>query len=593
MIDNSYALEALFGKGNSLWREETQHEAMLLMGAVYKANTAAREQITSAILTGPPPQLAKDENDETSTRQIFEMLAYLESEGLPLLPEAQRKLTEIREKHQRWEPRKYPGMSMWVESGVGGTSFTPEDINSIAPEDVPNRVIACDEQSRRYFCEAVGVRVGHEPDWGSRVLDALLLNMDKLPKDAINPILWGIRATLTDNTSKIEKDGVVTVLHKFSSMVEKRPIPSMWSSLPTLLRNLISKFTIPVEVWSGLGSQLASIFEAFGYERTEESRPIEWLHRAINHPYGDMTEVYLIVAQQHVNALASTGKSLALEPHAESFFSHTLAHYNVGSRYGLCLLAQQLSWIEAISPKLAESLYPDFEWMTHEERSMIAWSGYLWNNTLSRRLGEDFPSTYLNAARRYSEFGSQERRGLAIHVSAVFWFHPDRPELLYQFASAVDAELRLDMLHGWKRHLKNAQEETAKQFFAEVLFPYWDWCVRQDFFSGDNGDRERFAFWELVPLSFASFPEASGRAIQWRPSKITHTSLFVRDAVNDSTQRFPNELTELLIALLEFDPYPQARTKEYHRSWDVLKGTGVKRLTDLKNTLAKKGIDVG
>jgi hypothetical protein len=93
-------------------------------------------------------------------------------------------------------------------------------------------------------------------------------------------------------------------------------------------------------------------------------------------------------------------------------------------------------------------------------------------------------------------------------------------------------------------------------------------------------------------LSFASFPEASRKAIERRPSKIEHLGLFVEDAVNDSTLRYPNELTELLIALLEFDPYPHWQEKDWRRSWQALKDTGATRLSELENTLAKKGISV-
>ncbi len=120
-------------------------------------------------------------------------------------------------------------------------------------------------------------------------------------------------------------------------------------------------------------------------------------------------------------------------------------------------------------------------------------------STLSRYLVQNFEETYIPAALRHSEFGTEERKGLANHVSAVFWFHQDRIDLLYQFARAVDSKLRLDVLRGWQSHLANAQEDNTKNFFERILFPYWDWCGQQVFFSGHDGDNERFAFWELVP----------------------------------------------------------------------------------------------
>jgi hypothetical protein len=360
--------------------------------------------------------------------------------------------------------------------------------------------------------------------------------------------------------------------------------------LPSLMQAVVGKFRLPVETWNELAIRLASIFEAFDYEREEEARAIEWRHRAINHPYGDTTELYLTLAQQNVNTLSGAGKALDLEPHAESFFSHLLAHYNIGSRYGLCLLAPSLSWLEAVSPKVASLMYPYFEWVAGEERSLVAWSGFLWSNTISRRLVETFGSTYLSAAKHHSDLATQEKRGLANHVSAVFWFHPGRTELLYQFASAVDSELRIGLIRSWKSHLENAKEDTAKIFFETIIFPYWDWCTRQDFFTGNHGDNERFAFWELVPLSSAYFPEACRQAVQKRPSKIEHVGLLARVAVNDSTLRYPDELAELLIALLDVDAHPLWQERDWRHSWRMLKGTGTRRLVDLENALAKKGI---
>ena len=146
------------------------------------------------------------------------------------------------------------------------------------------------------------------------------------------------------------------------------------------------------------------------------------------------------------------------------------------------------------------------------------------------------------------------------------------------------------MLRGWQSHLANAQEDNTKNFFESILFPYWDWCEQQVFFTGDNGDNERFAFWELVPRSSACFPEAYRRAIRLPPSKVAHIGLFVSDAVNDSTLRYPNELTGFLIAVLELDEHPLWLEKEWRESWKALKDAGANNVTEFENSLARKGI---
>jgi len=593
MIDNAHVLDILFGKGNTLWRIETRNEAMLLMRALYKSEAGSREKITAAILTGPPPGPLGLDGDEGLDWDIFQMLSFLESEHLPLLAEAQRKLGEIRQQNPEWQSNKDNSATIWTEAGRGPENITTEVIRSVEPEDIPNKIATFKdswEKSRRGFCEGIGVSIARDPEWGRRVMNALQLNVETLPLDSINPILWGIRATLTDNTIKIEKEDVVALLNKFGSMIDSRPLPAMWTSLPSLLRQVVGKYELSIASWTEIGIRLASLFEGFDYERNEEREPIEWHQRAINHPYGDIAELFLNLAQQQVNIMLREEKPLSLDPQAEHFFFQVLNNYNVGSRYGLCLLAQRLRWLEAISRDFAEVLLSAFDWAQGGERPLVAWSGYLWSNTLSRSLVDSFDRTYVLAAKRYAEFATGERIGLSRHVSAVFWFDPQRVDLLCEFASAVDSQLRVELLRGWKRHLQNAQEENVRRFYDAILFPYWDWCARQDFFRGDSADKERFGFWELVPLSFASFPEARRRAVERRPSTVDHLGLLVRDAVNESTLRYPDDLTELLIAVLECDPHPQWQDKDWREGWHVLKNSGAKRLTDLENALAKKGV---
>lgn len=598
MIDSAHILDVLFGRGNVLWRRETEHEAMLLLKAFYKkANPPVREMITSEILAGPPPHLLSEDTDEErgneKDRIIFEILTCLELEHLPLVSHAESKLSEIRQRHLEWKPARYPESSMSVESGVLEEAVPADAISSATPEDAADQIIRFrdnPQESLRSICEAIGIRITRDPEWGLRVMDTLDANVQSLPKNAMNPIFWGIRAAVTDNISEITNDHISTIFKKLLAMTEKRSIPTMWSSLPNLMQALVGKFDLPVETWNELSIRLASIFEDFDYERANETKPIDWRHKAINHPYGDTTELYLMVSQQHVNALSAAGKALDIGSHAENFFSHMLAHYNIGSRYGLCLLAPWLSWIEAVSPKVAALLYPYYEWGSEDERSLVAWSGYLWSNTLSRRLVENFANTYLTAAEHHSELASQERTGLATHVSAMFWSYPDELELLYKFATRVDSDLRGMLLQGWKRHLANAQETSAIQFFEKVIFPYWDWCSRQHFFNGPEGSWERFGFWELAPLSFEYFPEACQRALNRRPSILPHTGTFLSDVINDSTSCFPDALAELLIAFLDIDINPHWHMKDWDRGWRLLKNAGTKRLMDLANALAKKGI---
>ena len=63
-------------RGNSLWRRETRHGAMLLMSALYKADTGAREKISSAVLAGPPSQLLEEKGETDKDWDILRCLHF-------------------------------------------------------------------------------------------------------------------------------------------------------------------------------------------------------------------------------------------------------------------------------------------------------------------------------------------------------------------------------------------------------------------------------------------------------------------------------------------------------------------------------------
>ena len=320
MIETAHVLEVLFGAQNSLWRGDTQHEAMLLMATLYNKNPEAREQITSAILMGPPEKLLKQEDrGEGKERDIFEILAFLESKQAPLLPDSSHKLDQIRKLHPEWVPAKFPGLSMWVESRPSDGGGAANEMSSVAPEGIVEKIVKSHEtvpSSVREACEAIGVRIGREPQWGLSALDAIHLNLSSLPASAINPILWGIRATITDNSSRLDHGSVLLLLDKFLEMTANDPEPEIWTSLPSLLCTIAAKFGLATDAWNQLGIRLASVFQGFDYERSDEGSPVDWRQRAINHPHGDVTELYIRAARHHVNILAAEEKPLNVGQHA-------------------------------------------------------------------------------------------------------------------------------------------------------------------------------------------------------------------------------------------------------------------------------------
>lgn len=517
------------------------------------------------------------------------------TEGLPLTAISQEKLAEIRRRHPKWQAPKYPGMTHWIESGWVGNKTSAIDVKALDPQQVPDAIVNFQptwDKSLRDLCEATGVAIARDPIWGTAVLDHLRERLDALPEDSLNPILWGIRGPVNDGSAKLDTQSVIALLGAIRRLIEKRPQPAAWSSLPSVLNDLTKKFSLSISDWHELGLYLEAMFRDYDYKRTEEERPIEWLQRAVNHPYGDLAQAYRDLAQQYVDRLSKDEKSLSFEPHSEAFFDRTTRYYGAGSRYGLCLLTERMSWMEAVSPEFADRMKPLFDWTENSERAQVAWSGYLWSRTLSRVLVENFAVTYINTIKRHAEFGSWELEGLASHTAAVFWLKLSGLDSLYRVAEAGNSGFRLSLLRDWKSHLSTARPDNADEFFRTILFPYWDWCARQSFFAKGTGDNERFGFWELLPYANSSFPEASRRAVQYRPLKHETFGMFVEEIVKDTALKYPDDLLDLLIVLLEMDAHTYLQKKEWQAAWEALKGTGSGKLDILANVLARRDISL-
>ena len=149
MIDRVHVLETLFGRKNALWQRETQHEAMLLMRALYTNDVEAREKIVTAVLEGPPQELLSGEVEHEAERELFEMLSFLESSEHVVLPaEAQKILSTLRGTHPEWRPRPYPGLSIWIEPGSVRKEVGVDEINSIKPADLPEKIVGFQETGK-------------------------------------------------------------------------------------------------------------------------------------------------------------------------------------------------------------------------------------------------------------------------------------------------------------------------------------------------------------------------------------------------------------------------------------------------------------
>ena len=509
---------------DKLWQSETKHEAMRLLKSLYESSPEHWDKLIDYILIGPPLSKGKDSEDDKryTEHKVFTMLEYLQDSELELTSRGKKYIEKIKLKYPKWKS----GLDADIENPVHvewhKNPFTIEDIHSKAPKEAALMLRDYEgtwKRERSDFCNTVGAVCRQYSKWGLELFDHLNDILTELPEDTINHIIWGLQ--ITDEKEKVawSLKQAHRMVNIFQKMVEKRPDGKFWTSLSDLLQNWQKTYKVGFDFFSNLLNKLAIMFKSFDYERERKDGPVEWNQRAVNHPYFDLTELYLTYAQQRVAEQKKAGINYDIDPEIINFFEFTIENYDYGTRYGLCVLCRWLSWFEAIVPDWTEKkLIPAFNWDNNKEMALIAWSGYLWNRTFSRYLSKQFDDYFLDAAQHYKEFVKDERKGLTAHVAALLWFKEIEISDLKKFTSLIDREGRINILAMWKQHLDRAEKPLAESFWNTTIIPYWDWCERQRYLVLPNGNKERFRFWELIPYSYQIFNRAVKRAVNLAPS---------------------------------------------------------------------------
>lgn len=595
MLSKNKILSLLLEHDN-LWENETRHEAMLLYKSLYEKYPESREVLIDHVLKGPPAENVEEDLKERLKYDVFELLEYLQESGLELTNSGTRQLEEMKNNYPKWKLSRDADISAPFHIGRHENPFTVEEIHSKKPSEVSEILKSYEgswERSRSDLCRTVGMTCHQYPDWALELFSCLKNIIKELPTDTINPIISGLQLSEEGDKAVWDKERGQNLLNIIEMMISERPDAEFWTGLPSILKNWLKILKIDTNSWRKLAKKLVGIFAFFDYQREKEKIPVEWFQRSANHPYGDVTELYLEHAYQLIIDQKEKGIKFELDSETLDFFTYTIKNYALGSRYGVCILGHWLGWLEAVAPEWTEKdLVPVFYWDENKERALVSWSGYLWNRRLPRSVSERFSDTYLNAARHYKEFAKSEQEGLIVHVAGLIWLKDIDISNLRDFVAMIDGKGRREMLWTWENHLEKAQKEVAEDFWKRVIIPYWDWSQKR-YFGLPEGNEEKFSFWRLLPFSYNLFPQAAERAVNFAPTSIESEYLFPKKLLESGLSKsYPEDFTNILVAFVRADQHPAWHEEEWQQLWKDVKDSGAQNLNKLKDELAKKKIRI-
>lgn len=587
MLNRKEIFELLFEK-NFLWNSETQKEGRILLKSYIEKFPNESEKIVKRVLEGPSKKFKQEieEYEKWSDLIRQETLSFLDSKDLPIFKEGSKFINKIKGKYPDLFPKKKERPQVITQK----KSF--EDMSA---GEVYKFLIELEDESYRDLrgnVAFIGHRCSENYEFCNKLFNLVSENIGKFPENLMSHIIWGIRPEpdAKDITWTIEN--VKEFLNILESTVTKRPEPQIWYHLPSLIERWFSILKLDIKDFSTFLQLLSEIFADFDKEHDPNRGSVDWLTRAINHPYGHLTDTHINFLIRIVNEKIKKGEEIEIDIRFITFFSYTLKQYGKGSRYGLCIISRYLAWLEAILPDWTESnLTPIFKSACINEKELISWVGYLWSNRISPNLTRNFEKSYLFIATKYNELGPQEKRGLIFQVAAIFWSFKADISLLKKFTNLIDQKGRKSLIDAWGEHLERASKDIAEKFFESTIIPYWEWYMNQTFLNTPESNELKFSFWLLLPFSYNYFELLVQKALEMAPNEIERSYYLIQNiSKSDYLLNYPDALSSLLNRLIIIDKNPILYKDELYNLWNKLKNTDSENIDKLGNELAQKGI---
>ena len=569
MIEKNEAFDLLTIK-NYLWKAETMHEAMRLCVSVYKKWPSLRKKIIDYIVKGP-----EDKNDYCT----FRMLTYIKREGLLLNEIGEKTLVRIHADNPKWELDEYGDLPHRQYTWMHKNPIQVDEILETNPKEVALQLVnENDMDSKRDLCEVVGIACGRNRVWCLEFFLEIEKILNDIQKDTMNPILWRLGSGIIINKNEWDSLSFGILIGIIEILFDKRSDADLWHGTAEFIRDVSKDHDIDLEMYHSLAMKLTKMLKSFDYDSEHENRNVEWLQKAINHPLGKLTEVYLDQAKRQIQfQIDNKAENYDIDSSIYELFDFVVDNYDIGTRYGICLIAFNLNWFEVyLTGWMNRKLIPLFI-SENADMLIVTWSGFLWKRYLSKFLIIDIKNTYLNVVKYYDRFDGRGKKDLMVNVAGLAWFGHLSILNIIDIIMHIDASGYNELFNSWLSHLKKSKADFANVFFEKIVIPLWKWCGSNGYLDINDRSKTRFLFWKLLPFSYNEFPKAYDLAMKWKPEKITQERYFIKNMINEHLMnKYLEEYINVLIVFLDIYEHYIWNKDDLKIIWEKVKDKDIK-----------------
>ena len=448
-----------------LWAIDTRRETMrllVLQGA--KLHSKAKIKLETAIITGPPRDMFRDDLEEERRHYRIEHaiwlhLAKLKSGNYELGDEAATRYNDLSAKNPEWKLAKDESdeFSHWM-SCTGDPENLDEDTNINAPS-TQNELVKWLKQNPQ------------EDDLFYR--DNWRETCKQYPENTAFALLELAREGKWP-TKRWEE--------AFYTWQERKDSRLLWAylapTLQTMPDEVFQKIVRSVSWWleivpksmdrlKDIFFMLCSRILEFPYQdEVDNDSPVT---KAINHPIGRITKALLNLWFKD-----DPQDDDRLPPKIEPFFSKLCDTKIVQFRHGRVILASRLISLFRLDRLWTQKyLIPLLDWNINADEAQAAWEGFLWSPRLYQPLLLAIKPQFFDTVHHYQNLGVHKRQYAAF--------------LTYAALSQIDGYTTKDFQNAFNELPQEALEEAAstlsqalassedqrEEYWTNKILPFW------------------------------------------------------------------------------------------------------------------------
>ncbi len=490
------------------------------------------------------------EDDRKFTSRVhFDWLHWLHKSD-PTCQTAKQALNELQAEYPDFEPKKYPDLTSWIESGWGDlpNSWTSEELLSRPTSYWLDKLLSTEDSERNRprfgmlinsITEATeqdfawGLSLADELDasekWDSELWYALIRAWSKM---ALNEdkraqvVYWLGRTELYAKHCREIADALCTLVKN--------------GGLPYSLNLLHQANEIAATLWRNL-------------DRTQSIEEKEnWLDTAMNHPAGClayfwMSSFFLWREQQDPKPTTFSDEYLRA-------LSDIMVDQSLPGRLARTVLASQLHFLLTVDEGWTrDNVLPLFE--PECEDFQAAWDGFArWGN-LNPAVAEAMAGLFLKAVTRISNDLPNQCEPFIRHYTDMLAYFAEDPlcewiPKLFQHSNQETKDSFASAVGNRLQYLAEAeQQDVLRKWWISWLKPFWMNRLQGMFAKLEPGEISHILDWlpHLTPV----FPEAVDLAIQMPRGRLQ--PCWVLDYLRESNlwQKHPESIAKLILYLWE------------------------------------------